>query len=99
MTSWLRLLVVAGLVFGFVMTGLGWLAHWFPLFDVFNNAVPAIAAGAVGLMVLALVAGDWLLILAAALLAAINVLLFLAGSRAHQPKPRRAPSASSAWSR
>ena len=78
-TSCLRLLVVAGLAFGIVMTGLGWLARWFPPFDVFNNAVPAIALGAIGLVVLALVARDWLLILATALLAAINVLLFLAG--------------------
>jgi hypothetical protein len=79
MTSWLRMLVAAGLAFGFVVTGLGWLARWFPLFDVFNNAIPVIAAGAVGLLLLALVARDWLLILATALLAAINVLLFLAG--------------------
>ena len=79
MHSYLRLLVIAGLLFGIVMTGLGWLAHWSPLFDVFNNAVPAIAAGAVGLLVLALVSRDWLLILATALLAAISVLLFFAG--------------------
>ena len=81
MASWLRLLVVAGLVFGFVMTALGRLAHWFPLFDVFNNAIPAIAAGAVGLVVLSLATRDWRLILPALLLAAINVFLFLSGER------------------
>lgn len=96
MTSWLRLLVIAGLVFGFVMTGLGRLAHWFPLFDVFNNAIPFVAAGAVGLVVLALVARNWLLILATALLPAINVLLFLGGIEGAPAEARRAPSASSA---
>jgi endonuclease/exonuclease/phosphatase (EEP) superfamily protein YafD len=75
----------AGLVFGFVMTGLGWLARWFPLFDLFTNATPFVAAGTIGLLVLALVTRDWRLILPAALLAAINVYLFLAGLQGAAP--------------
>ena len=85
-TSWLKLLVVAGLVFGVIMTGLGRLALWFPLFDVFNNAIPFITLGAIGLVVLALFARDWWLILAAVLLAAINVSLFLAGLERAAPQ-------------
>lgn len=85
MIYWLRLLVVAGLLFGFVMTGLGWLARWFPLFDLFTNFIPFIAAGAVGLLLLALVARDWRLILPAALLAAVNAYLFIAGFHGAAP--------------
>ncbi len=79
MTSWLRMLIVAGLAIGIVLTGLAWLGRFLPRFDVFNNGIPLIAAGALGLFVLALAARNMRLILATGALAAINAAFFLAG--------------------
>jgi endonuclease/exonuclease/phosphatase (EEP) superfamily protein YafD len=66
MTSWLKMLIAACIVLGVVLTALGRLARWWPMFDLF-------AVGAVGLLCLALFARDGRLILPAALLAALNV--------------------------
>jgi endonuclease/exonuclease/phosphatase (EEP) superfamily protein YafD len=73
MTSWLKMLIAACIVLGVVLTALGRLARWWPMFDLFNNGLLAVAVGAVGLLCLALFARDGRLILPAALLAALNV--------------------------
>ena len=79
MIAWLRLLAGLGLVFGAVLTGLGWLAQWWPALDLINNGLPLLAAGTVVLFGLALLVRDWRFIVPAALLAAINVGLIFAG--------------------
>ncbi len=78
MTSWLRGLIVAGVLLGACLTGLGLLAQWWPALDIVNNGLPYLATGAVLILGLAAVTLDWRLILPAALLAAVNVLLVIA---------------------
>jgi len=79
MTAWLRMLVWFGLLLGAVLTGLGWFAQWLPQLDLVNNGLPALAAGCLLLLVLALVLRDVRLIVVAGLLAAINVGLIFSG--------------------
>ena len=64
---------------GFALTGLGRLAQWWPALDLVNNGLPVLAAGAIALCTLAVVTRDWRSIALAALLAAINVGLIVAG--------------------
>jgi endonuclease/exonuclease/phosphatase (EEP) superfamily protein YafD len=73
------LLAGLGLAFGAVLTGLGWLAQWWPALDLINNGLPLLAAGTIVLFGLALLVRDWRFIVPAALLAAINVGLIFAG--------------------
>ena len=47
MTSWLKGLIVAGVLLGASLTGLGLLAQWWPALDIVNNGLPFVAAGAV----------------------------------------------------
>ena len=75
MTSVLKGLIAAGVCLGAILTGLGWLAHWWPALDLVNNGLPATAAGAVLLVCLGAITRDWRLIVASALLATINVAL------------------------
>jgi endonuclease/exonuclease/phosphatase (EEP) superfamily protein YafD len=79
MSAWLRMVGALGLVLGAVLTALGWLAQWLPALDLVNNGLPALAAGCVVLLALALVTRDWRLIPPAGLLAAINIILIFAG--------------------
>ncbi len=79
MIAWLKLLIATDLALGAVLTGLGWLASWWPALDLFNNGLPALAAGTLGVFGLALLVRDWRLIVPAALLAAINIGLVFAG--------------------
>ena len=64
---------------GLALTGLGRLAQWWPALDLVNNGLPVLAAGAIALCTLAVVTRDWRSIALAALLAAINVGLIVAG--------------------
>ena len=91
MIAWLRMLVGLGLALGVVLTGLGWLAQWWPALDLVNNGLPALAAGASCCFVLALVTRDWRSIALAGLLAAINIGLIFAGLARRR---RRAPAGS-----
>ncbi|HEV7462779.1 MAG TPA: endonuclease/exonuclease/phosphatase family protein [Methyloceanibacter sp.] len=75
MTSVLKGLIAACVCAGAILTGLGWLAHWWPPLDLVNSGLPATAAGTVLLFCLAAITRDWRLIVASALLAAINVAL------------------------
>ena len=75
MTSVLKGLIAVGVCLGAILTGLGWLAHWWPALDLVNNGLPATAAGAVLLVCLGAITRDWRLIVASALLATINVAL------------------------
>jgi endonuclease/exonuclease/phosphatase (EEP) superfamily protein YafD len=77
MTSWLKGLIVAGLVLGASLIVLGLLARWWPVLDIVNNTLPFAAAGAVLILGLAAFTRDWRLILPAALLAAVNVMLVI----------------------
>lgn len=86
MMSWLRVLVIAGLAIGVILTGLALLGRFLPRYDLYNNGVPLIAAGALGLLVLALVTRNLRLILATALLAAINAWLFFTGLQGEAPE-------------
>ena len=79
MIEWLRVLVGVGIALGLAVTGLGRLAQWWPALDLVNNGLPALAAGAIALCVLAVVTRDWRAIALAGLLAAINVGLIVAG--------------------
>jgi endonuclease/exonuclease/phosphatase (EEP) superfamily protein YafD len=75
MTSVLKGLIAVGVCLGAILTGLGWLAHWWLALDLVNNGLPATAAGAVLLVCLGAITRDWRLIVASALLATINVAL------------------------
>ena len=79
MIAWLKMLLAVGLALGAVLTGLGWLAEWWPALDIFNNGLPALAAGSLVLVLLALLTRDWRAIALAGLLAAINIGLIFAG--------------------
>jgi endonuclease/exonuclease/phosphatase (EEP) superfamily protein YafD len=72
MIGWYRSLIGLGVALGLVLTGLGWLAEWWPALDLVNNGIPALFAGSVVLFMLALVTWDWRLIALAALLTAVN---------------------------
>lgn len=69
---------MAGLVVGALLTLFGLLAHWFPALDVINNGLPLLVAGAVLVLLLALITRNWRLIAPAAIIAAINVILVVA---------------------
>jgi endonuclease/exonuclease/phosphatase (EEP) superfamily protein YafD len=90
MTSILKRLIAACVCVGAVLTGLGLLARWWPALDIVNNGLPAVAAGALLLFCLAAIALDWRLIVAAALLAAINVVLVISALQgaAQEAAPR-----------
>jgi len=75
MRSWLKGLIVAGLVLGACLTLLGLLARWWSPLDIVNDGLPFTALGGIVILVLAALARDWRLILAAAGFAAINILL------------------------
>ncbi|MGH6833593.1 MAG: endonuclease/exonuclease/phosphatase family protein [Methyloceanibacter sp.] len=77
MTSWLKGLIVAGVVLGASLIVLGLLARWWPVLDIVNNTLPFVAAGAVLILGLAAFTRDWRLILPASLLAAVNVMLVI----------------------
>ncbi len=79
MIAWLRVLVGAGIALGLVLTGLGSLAQWWPALDIVNNGLPALAAGAIALFLLAIITREWRSIALAGLLAAINIGLVFAG--------------------
>jgi endonuclease/exonuclease/phosphatase (EEP) superfamily protein YafD len=78
MRARLKEVVVAGLLLGAGLTLLGVLARWWPALDMVNNGLLFMTVGAVALLCLALAARDWRLVLAAAVLAAINVTLVIA---------------------
>jgi hypothetical protein len=46
MSKALRVIVAAGLIFGAALSALGVLANWYPPFDIVNDGVPFLAAGA-----------------------------------------------------
>ncbi len=79
MIGWLRVLVGLGIALGLVLTGLGWLARWWPALDLVNNALPALVAGTLVLFALALITRHWRFIALAGLLAAINAGLIVSG--------------------
>jgi len=78
MTSWLRGLIVAGVVLGASLTVLGLCAQWWPALDIANNGLPFVAAGALLILVLAAFTRDWRLILSAGLVAGVNLFLVVA---------------------
>jgi endonuclease/exonuclease/phosphatase (EEP) superfamily protein YafD len=78
MRAWLKGLTVAGVVVGAGLTLLGLLARWWPALDIVNNGLLFVTAGALVLVCLALALRDWRLIVAAALLAAVNIMLLVA---------------------
>jgi endonuclease/exonuclease/phosphatase (EEP) superfamily protein YafD len=77
MTSCLKALIVAGVVLGASLSGLGLSARWWPALDIVNNGLPFVAGGAILLLCLAALTRDWRLLLVSALLAAINVWLVI----------------------
>ncbi|MBC8013807.1 MAG: hypothetical protein H7X74_06990 [Methyloceanibacter sp.] len=77
MTSWLKGLIVAGVVLGASLTVLGLCAQWWPALDIVNNGLPFVAAAAVLVLGLAALTRDWRLILPAALVTAVNVMLVI----------------------
>lgn len=86
MRAWLNGLIVAGLLVGAGLTLFGLLAHVWPALDIVNNGLPFVTAGALLLLVLAVLARDWRLVLPAVILAAVNVTLVMAalpGAAAH----------------
>lgn len=78
MRAWLKGVIVAGLLVGASLTLLGVLARWWPALDLVNNGLLFVTVGAIALLCLALAARDWRLVLAAAVLAAVNVALVIA---------------------
>ena len=78
MRAWLKGVIVAGLLLGAGLTLLGVLARWWPALDIVNNGLLFVTVGAIALLCLALAARDWRLVLAAAVLAAVNVMLVIA---------------------
>lgn len=81
MRTWLRRLVVAGLLLGALLTGLGLLASWRPVLDIVNNGLPFLILGALVVFGLACLARAPWLIAAAAALAAINILFGVSALR------------------
>jgi endonuclease/exonuclease/phosphatase (EEP) superfamily protein YafD len=77
MRAWLKGLIVAGVVVGAGLTLLGLLARIAPALDLVNNGLPFVTAGALVLLCLALAVRDRRLIVAAALLAAVNITLVI----------------------
>ena len=86
MTSWLKGLIVAAILSGASLTGLGLLAQWWPALDIVNIGLPFVATGAVLILGLAALTRDWRLILPASLLAAVNVLLAIAALHGAAPE-------------
>jgi hypothetical protein len=76
--AWLKGLIVAGVVVGASLTLLGLLARIVPALDIVNNGLLFVTAGALVHVCLALALRDWRLIVAATLLAAVNVMLLVA---------------------
>jgi endonuclease/exonuclease/phosphatase (EEP) superfamily protein YafD len=74
---WLRALVIAGLVFGFGVNFLGFLARLWPALDIINNGLPFVAVGALLVLALAALTRDTRLIVTAALLAVLSGMLVL----------------------
>lgn len=75
MRSWLKGLIVAGLVLGAGLTLSGLLARWWPALDIVNDGLPFTTVGTIALLTLAAAARDWRLALPAAVLVAVNILL------------------------
>jgi endonuclease/exonuclease/phosphatase (EEP) superfamily protein YafD len=78
MRLWLKRLIIAGVAVGAGLTALGLLADLWPPLDIVNNGLPFLAAGASILVILAALARDRRLVLAAAVLAALNIALMAA---------------------
>jgi endonuclease/exonuclease/phosphatase (EEP) superfamily protein YafD len=77
MGFWLKGLSVAGVLLGASLTGLGLLTQWWPVLDIVNNGLPYLATGALLVLGAAAVTRDWRLIVAATLVAAINLFLVI----------------------
>jgi endonuclease/exonuclease/phosphatase (EEP) superfamily protein YafD len=77
----LRVLTVAGLLIGAVLTALGLLASRVPAVDIVNDVLPLIAAGMVLVLLLSVFTKEWRLIVAALLIGAINAALLVEGMR------------------
>jgi endonuclease/exonuclease/phosphatase (EEP) superfamily protein YafD len=73
----LSLLVIAGLVGAVIATALGLLAGWVPLLELFNHFRPFILAGTLVLLGLAFITRRRSLVILSALLALINLGLFV----------------------
>ncbi len=88
MKSWLKGLIVAGLVLGAGLTVLGLLARWWSPLDLVNDGLPFTTLGAIVLLALAAATRDWRLALPATVLVAVNILLVgigLSGSAMDAP--------------
>lgn len=75
---WLKTFIVAAIVLGASLTGLGLSARWWPALDIVNNGLPFVAGGAILLLCLAALTRAWRLLLVSALLATFNVWLVIA---------------------
>ena len=89
MLSWLKGLIVAGVVVGAMLTAMGLLASSWPLLDIVNNGLPFLVAGTLLLLVLAALLRNVRLIAAAAALLAVN--LWLAVGAMQDAAPQAAP--------
>ncbi len=85
MSKTLRVIVAAGLIFGAALAALGVLANWYPPFDIVNDGVPFLAAGALALMALAFATRVPSLIIPAAILLAVVSALFVTGVTGRAP--------------
>jgi endonuclease/exonuclease/phosphatase (EEP) superfamily protein YafD len=85
MRTWLGRLAVAGLLLGALLTGLGLLAPWWPSVDIVNDGLPFLILGALFVFGLACLARAPLLIAAAAMLAAVNILFGVLAMRGAAP--------------
>jgi len=88
MRFWLKGLSVAGVLLGASLTGLGLLTQCWPALDIVNNGLPFVTTGALLVLGLAAFTRDWRLIVAAGLVAAINLFLVIAamqGAAAQAP--------------
>jgi endonuclease/exonuclease/phosphatase (EEP) superfamily protein YafD len=80
-----KALIVLGLALGAALTLLGFLARARPSFDMVNDGLPFLLAGALVLLGLALLVRDRRLILLALLLAAVNAAEIVAGLQGAAP--------------
>lgn len=92
-----RPLVIAGIAAGLTLTVFAWLANWWPALDVINNGLPLLGAGAVLVLLLALITRSWRLIVPAAMIAAINVTLVIAALQGNSPPQPQAAALQATW--
>jgi len=78
MRFWLKGLSVAGVLLAASLAGLGLLTQCWPALDIVNNGLPFVAVGALLVLGLAAFTRDWRLIVAATLVAVINLFLVAA---------------------